>query len=284
VGGPKRQRGGGDFVLDLLGDPADLREVLAHQRVHLGPRGHRIPRDEPTALVEGAERDGVAAGQQDLLFVVVAFRHPEVVGNVHLLDLLVSRFEDFEVGLQHLAGHGVGHEVLDVFEVVVEEGGSRADAGGVPHDLAAFLAGHPAEVEGVDVPVVLLDAFLEVGDCLGVDEPLVVDDNAALAELVEVLRQRFDLLVAVVGVLLWVSSEGIAQCQQEVVTVAPRGYPVGAGPNLDVRVAAADARRIVSVGEYVETGPHQCFREVLARRVDPVAGTARDSPDDFLCH
>jgi hypothetical protein len=40
------------------------------------------------------------------------------------------------------------------------------------------------------VPVVLLDALLEVGDLLDVDEPLVVDDDAALPEVVEVLRQR----------------------------------------------------------------------------------------------
>ena len=38
------------------------------------------------------------------------------------------------------------------------------------------------------------------------------------------------------------------------------------------------------MGEHVQPGPHQCLREVLARRVDSVPGTARDSPDDFLCH
>ena len=45
------------------------------------------------------------------------------------------------------------------------------------------------------------------------------------------------------------------------------------------RVAAPDARGIVTVCEHVKSRAHQGLCEVLTRRVDPVTGTASDSPD-----
>jgi len=108
-----------------------------------------------------------------------------------------------------------------VVEVVLQERGGRADTGGVAHDLAALLAGSGTQIHRIHVPVVLLDAPVEVGDLVDIDEPLVVDDDPALAEVIEVLGDRFHLLVAVVGVLLFVPGEGVAERQEAVVAVAP---------------------------------------------------------------
>jgi hypothetical protein len=201
---------------------------------------------------------------------------------VVLPDGVVCRVEDLDIGLENLLRHRVAHQVLDVFEVHADERAGRADAGRVPHDLTALLAGEAAQVERVDVPVVLLGALLEVGDLGGVEQPLVVDDDPALAEVVEVLRERLDLLVAVVGLLLGIPSEAVAEREQEVVPVAAGLDLLVARSDLYVRVAAADPRRVVAVREDVQPRPHQGLREVLARRVDPVTGTTRDSPDEFI--
>ena len=284
VGRAERQRRRGDLVFDLLGDTADLGQVLGHQGEDLGPRRHGVAGDKAAAGVQRAVGDGVRAGQKHLLGVVAALGHPEVVGELHGLDPLGGRLEDLAVRRQDLPVHRVGHQVLDVAQVVLQQRAGRADAGGVPHDLPAHLAGHAAEVQRVDVPVVRLDAGLEVGDVLDVDESLVVDDDATLPEVVEVLGEGFDLLRAVVCVLLGVAGEGVAERQEEVVAVAPGPDRLGRRPHLDVGVAAPDPRGVVSVREDVESRPHQRLREVLAGRVDPVAGTARDPPHEFLVH
>ncbi len=75
--------------------------------------------------------------------------------------------------------------------------------------------------------------------------------NAAFVEFVEVLRQRLDLLVAVVGTLARVAGEGVTEREEEVVPVAAGLDGVGADAHFRVRVATADARRIVSMRENV---------------------------------
>jgi len=110
-----------------------------------------------------------------------------------------------------------------VVEVHPGDRAGRADAGGVAHDLAALIARESAEVEGVYVPVVLLYALLEVRNLGGVEEPLVVHDDPALAEFVQVLRERLDLFVPVDGLFLRVAGERVAEREQEVVAV-PAGF------------------------------------------------------------
>jgi len=144
------------------------------------------------------------------------------------------------------------------------------------------LLGDRAEIDVEDVPVVLLGALLEFRYVLGVEQAGVVDDDPALSEIVEVLRERLDLLVAVVSLVLRVPGERVAERQQEVVPVTARLDVVVGGANLHVRVAPADSRRVVTMREHVEPRSHQGLREVLARRVDSVSGTARDSPDEFV--
>jgi hypothetical protein len=70
------------------------------------------------------------------------------------------------------------------------------------------------------VPVVLVGAFLEVLGVLRGEESLVVDDDAALAEFVEVLVERLGALVAVDGTLALVAGEGVTQ-REEAATSSP---------------------------------------------------------------
>jgi hypothetical protein len=243
VGGTDRERRRRDLVFDLLGDPADLREVLRHNREDLRPRRHWVAGDEATALVERTVGDGVGAGDEHLFLVVLALRHRHVgrVGVVLFEDGLVGVVEHRHIRLEHLLRHRVLHQALDDVGLDPGDGAGDRDARGVPHHFAAVFAGHRSEVDVVDVPPVLLDPLVEVRDVVGVEQPRVVDDDAALAEVSEVLRQRFDLLVAVVGVLLGVSGEGVAQREEEVVPVAARLDWVRRDPDLSVGVAAADA-------------------------------------------
>ena len=67
-------------------------------------------------------------------------------------------------------------------------------------------------------------------------------------------------------------------------SVAARPDRVRRRPYLDVGVAAADARGVVPVCEHVQSRAHQRLGEVLARRVDAVAGPAGDPPDEFFGH
>jgi hypothetical protein len=146
------------------------------------------------------------------------------------------------------------------------------------------FAGEGSQVEGVDVPVVLLGPGLQIQagtlQRVLVEQSLVVNDHAALVEVVEVLREGLDLLVAVnsVGTVLWVAGEAIAQCQQEVEAVSPRPDGVCVGPYLDVGVAAPNPGRVVSVCEYVQSRAHQCLGEILARGINSVTGATSDAP------
>ena len=213
---------------------------------------------------------------------MLALGDGDVVGVFALHRHLVGLVEDFEVRLEDLLGHRLRHELFDPLALDAGERAGHADTGGVAHDLAAVLAGERAQVELVDVPVVLLDALVEVLHHGGVDESLVDDHHAALAEFVEVLVQRLLLLVAVVRTFGRVTGERVPQCQEEVVAVAARLDRVRRRADLRVRVAATDARRVVSMCEYVQPRSHQSLGEVLARRGDPVTGSPCDSPDEFV--
>ncbi len=125
----------------------------------------------------------------------------DVVIDIEFACGFVGVVQDVEVRLLHVATHVLFDELLELVGADVENGRGRADTGRVPHDLAAVLLGDAAEVHRDDVPVVLLGGLFETDlvDVFLVEQSLVVEEDAALAEVVEVLVQRFQLLFAVVG-------------------------------------------------------------------------------------
>jgi len=131
------------------------------------------------------------------------------------------------------------------------------------------------------VPVVFLGTRLQLRHCdvVLVEKPLVVDDDAAFAEVVQILGQRFELLVPVVRFFLRIPCEGVSEGKKEIVAVAARPDVFLARAYLYVGVAAPDARGIVSMSEYVRSRAHQGPLQSSDSSSRSVTGTARDSPD-----
>jgi hypothetical protein len=141
--------------------------------------------------------------------VLLRFGRRQIVGLIEALGVFVGLFENGEVRLHHVTGHVVPDEFLEVGDVEVEKRRRHRDAGGVTHDFATVLAGHAPEVDRIHVPIIFLGPGLEVvlGDVFLLDEPRVVDDDAAFSEVVQVFVQRLEFLVAVVRTLLFVAGE-----------------------------------------------------------------------------